>query len=116
LNNLAELWNEKKPPELAAVNLPFNRQPKHLTKLKDCLKRNPNRLWWEKLLETIHYSSFMRGKNKRGWKATFDFVVERANEIADGKYIDNGFNDLSRDEKNFVAAQKFIADMEDFPL
>lgn len=112
LNSLAQLWNEKKPPELPAVNVPFTRKPKQLEKLKDSIKRNPDILWWIKLLEKIHYSSFMRGKNNRGWKANFDFVVDNANEIADGKYIDNGFNQLSREEKNFLAAQQFVAEME----
>ena len=115
ISNLAQLWNEKAPPELARVNLPFNRKPAKLKILKDILKRNPEKIFWEQLMEKIYFSSFMRGKNNRGWKATFDFVIERANEIADGKYIDNGFNDLNREEKNFIAAQQFLADMEDIP-
>lgn len=90
LANLAMLWNTKRPPELATVNLPFKRNPTNLKKLAAMLSLYPEQSFWEGLIEKIHHSSFLRGKNNRGWKATFDFVVSKADEINDGKYIDLG--------------------------
>jgi hypothetical protein len=89
ISTLAELWNDKAPPELAKVNLPFTRSPKKLKSLTAMVSLYPDREWWEKLIGKIHHSAFLKGKNDRGWKATFDFVVSKADEINDGKYIDN---------------------------
>jgi hypothetical protein len=90
VNDLAVLWNDKRPPELAAVNLPFKRPPKELTKLKAALKRNPDRDWWLRVVAKIRESPFLLGANKRGWKASFDFMVDRAEVILDGKYDGGG--------------------------
>lgn len=86
VNDLAVLWNEKKPPELSAVNLPLKRPEKDMTKIKDALKRNPEREWWERVILRLHQSPHCRGNNDRGWKASFDFMVGRAEVILDGKY------------------------------
>ena len=82
--NLAELWNEKAPPEMARVNLPFKRSPKAMEKIKDALKRNPDPEWWVKVIQRIFSSPFLRGE--KGWKADLDFMVRKAEEIVDGKY------------------------------
>lgn len=90
ISNLAELWNEKAPPELARVNLPFKRPPKKLKPLTAMISLYPDKSWWEGLIDKTYQSSFLRGKNDRGWKANFDFIVINAAEIKDGKYIDQG--------------------------
>lgn len=85
-DSLGFLWNEIKPPELSLVNLPLKRPPKDLAKIKDAIKRNPDKAWWEKVILRLHQSPHCRGKNDRGWKANFDFMVTRAEMILDGKY------------------------------
>ena len=64
-----------------------------------------------RILEKIHYSSFLRGKNRNGWKATFDFVVDKANEIDDGKYIDAG--GASQTERNISTASNWLKKREE---
>ena len=86
VNDLAVLWNEIKPPELSSVNLPLKRPEKDMAKIKDVLKRNPEREWWERVILRLHQSPHCRGYNERGWKASFDFMVSRAEVILDGKY------------------------------
>jgi hypothetical protein len=85
-DKLAQLWNQKAPPELARVNLPFKRAPKAMEQIKDALKRNPDNAWWCRVIERINQSLFLRGE--KGWKASIDFVVGKAEEILDGKYDD----------------------------
>jgi len=82
--NLAVLWNEKAPPEMARVNLPFKRSPKAMEKIKDALKRNPDPEWWAGVIWRMFNSPFLRGE--KGWKADLDFMVRKAEEIVDGKY------------------------------
>jgi hypothetical protein len=88
--NLAKLWNEKAPPELSRVNLPLQRKPKDMDKIKDALKRNPERAWWERVILRLFDSPHCRGMNDRGWKASFDFMVSHAEVILDGKYDGGG--------------------------
>lgn len=86
VQDLAKLWNKKSPPELSRVNLPFKRPPKDMQKIRDAVKRNPDMSWWEQVISAIYNSPFLRGINDRGWKASLDFVVRKAEEILDGKY------------------------------
>jgi hypothetical protein len=86
VQDLAILWNENAPPELAKVNLPFKRPPKTMAKMRDAIKRNHDRRWWERVLLKTRDSPFLLGVNDRGWKASFDFMIENAEVILDGKY------------------------------
>jgi hypothetical protein len=87
---LAELWNETAPSELPRVNLPFKRKPKDLQKIKAATKLNPELEWWRLVFQRLFESPFLRGDNDRAWKASFDFVVEKAEQIIDGKYDGQG--------------------------
>ena len=86
VQDLAILWNENAPPELPKVHLPFKRPPKAMAKLREAIKRNHDRRWWERVLLKTHDSPFLLGVNDRGWKASIDFVVENSEVILDGKY------------------------------
>jgi hypothetical protein len=91
LNELAAIWNSNRPPILSAVKIPFSRSDKGtMNKFMAVLKKNPDRQWWEAVIAKIHQSSFMQGKNDRGWKATLDYVIEKAEKIYDGHLIDQG--------------------------
>jgi len=85
--DLAKLWNEKAPPELCRVDLPFNRKRNDLEKIKDALKRNPDKEWWLRVILLLHDLPFVRGFNDRGWKMTLDVMVRDAEKILDGKYV-----------------------------
>jgi hypothetical protein len=61
-----------------------------MNKFMAVLKKNPDRQWWEAVIAKIYQSSFMQGKNDRGWKATLDYVIEKAEKIYDGHLIDVG--------------------------
>lgn len=87
-DTLAILWNEKAPVELPKVNMPFRRAPKAMEKIRDALKRNPEKVWWSSVIERVHQSPFLRGE--KGWKANIDFVIGKAEEILDGKYDGGG--------------------------
>lgn len=54
-------------------------------------------------IESIRRSSFLQGKNKRGWKVTFDWFFEDVNftKVVEGNYIDE------QKEKKLSPAQNF---------
>ena len=79
---------------------------KDMEKIKDALKRNPEREWWGKVILRLFDSPHCRGKNDRGWKASFDFMVSNAEVILDGKY-DGGKGQSAMLDRR-TAAQKFI--------
>lgn len=84
--DLARLWNEKAPPELRRVDMPFKRKPNDMEKIRDAVKRNPDMDWWERVVLLLHQLPFCRGQGDRGWKITFDVMVRDAEKILDGKY------------------------------
>jgi hypothetical protein len=87
---LAVLWNQTAPPILPKVNLPLKRKPKELEKIRGSLKLNPDREWWGRVFGMVGQSPFLLGQNDRQWKASFDFVVNSAELILDGKYAGAG--------------------------
>ena len=42
--------------------------------------------YWDAVIAQVRSSPFLLGNNDRGWVANYDFVVERAEKIMDGKY------------------------------
>ena len=102
--DLAVLWNLMAPPELAKVNLPFKRPPKEMAQVNDALKRNPEPEWWRKVIIKMHESPFLRGRNDRGWKPNFDFMVKKAEVILDGKY-DEG---AGPEPKSYKALREYM--------
>jgi len=103
---LAELWNDKAPPELRRVTLPFNRKPKDMEKIRDALKRNPGAEWWERVILLLHDLPFVRGQNDRSWKITLDVMVRDAEKILDGKYA--GGKPAGKQAGRVAALQTFL--------
>ena len=56
------------------------------------LREHPERSWWGKALGLLVASSFLRGENERGWRASPDWLLKpgRAESILEGKYADVG--------------------------
>lgn len=86
LNKLGELWNQEAPNELPRVNLPFSRPPNDLKKLKAAVGRHPDLEWWRVIFQKLSSLPGLKGENDTGWNANFDFVVNKAELIIDGKY------------------------------
>ena len=55
-------------------------------------KEHPDLDWWKAYFDRIEPSSFLKGKNDRGWKATLDWILNAANmdKILEGKYDEEG--------------------------
>lgn len=53
-------------------------------------KENPNPSHWVEIVTRLAKSEFCNGKNDRGWKADFDFLIqpETQNKALEGKYDD----------------------------
>ena len=65
--------------------------PKRTTAIKSCLSEfseMKNIEAWNNYFKTIHTQDFLIGQNNRGWKADFDFVINKNNliKIVEGKY------------------------------
>ena len=105
VKDLAQLWNEKAPPELSRVNLPFTRKESDLNKIRDAVKRHPTKEWWERVILMLYNLPFVRGENDRGWKITLDVMVRDAEKILDGKYVGKA---SSRTGRNADVLNRFV--------
>lgn len=88
INDLVEIWNQLAPVELARVRLPFTRPENKMRRLKTIVKRHPEKEWWKELISLLRHRPFVLGDNDRGWKITFDKLLEDSELIMDGKYLD----------------------------
>ena len=82
--SLANFWNELKPNVLPKVFLPLN--PKRTDKAKLAIKVRPDPEYWKALIQSISTTPFLLGSNDRGWKADFDFILEKYDKVYEGKY------------------------------
>jgi len=103
--DLAQLWNEKAPVELSRVTLPFSRKERDMKKIRDALKRHPEKEWWERVILILYNLPFVRGDNDRGWKITLDVMVRDAELILDGKYAGKA---PGRTDRNKEVARRFM--------
>lgn len=80
------LWNDTAIsfPKLTGIN------GKRKTMLSARWKEHPDLDWWADLFDRLENSSFLRGKNDRGWKAKFDWILNPANldKVLEGNYDD----------------------------
>lgn len=90
---LAQIWNEHRGT-LAKV-IGSNKSRTHRCKLRfaECSKED-----WITTVSKIAASDFCNGKNDRGWKASFDWILqpETRLKVLEGKYdngLGNGLND-----------------------
>jgi hypothetical protein len=85
-DDLGSLWNEKAPPGLSRVLLPF--QEKRAKKIRPAIRAHPNISWWGNLFESsqLKDSDFLMGRKGDWAGASFDFVISHWAEILEGKY------------------------------
>lgn len=74
------------------------------------------------MFQKAEASSFLKGKNERGWSATFDWLINEANmaKVLEGNYADRGrkenlpdwFGKRELDDDERLAVQRMMADEE----
>ena len=83
---IRELWND------TALSLGKVREivGKRKIMLGARWKEHPDLDWWATYFDRIEASAFLTGKNDRGWKARFDWVIDptNMNKILEGCYDD----------------------------
>jgi hypothetical protein len=88
LPELARVWNEHcgKLPSLRSCKGRRRRDAKARW------KENPSAEYWVSVIERIHKTPFLRGENRDGWRATFDWLVrpESADRVLEGFYDRQG--------------------------
>ena len=82
--SLVKVWNQKKPDCLPRVVLPLN--PNRNKKALSAIKTRPQKEFWETLIVSMSVTPFLLGANDRGWKADFDFILDKYDKIFEGKY------------------------------
>lgn len=93
---LARLYNTHRPPGLPAVQ---TLSPARRKKARQALEICPDTLFWQKVMEEIRASPFLRGERPteghQSFRATFDWLlakgkdsVENYVKVADGSYRD----------------------------
>lgn len=87
---LAEIWNQEagKLPKVLAC-------PQNSTRRKLAMARwreNPDEVYWREAIERIKASPFCSGKNDRGWRANFDWLIKpgTATKVLEGQYDGQG--------------------------
>lgn len=84
LHPLAALWNSfcGELPKVKEVS------EKRLIKIRERLKECRDMAQWQEAIERLAESNFANGKNDRGWKASFDFLLQPDSRIKalEGKY------------------------------
>ena len=87
--SLGELWNEAKHPDQPKVFLATLASGKERHKsAKARLDENPDPVFWRDIVTKIAASPFCQGRNDRGWKADFDFLIrpDTYAKVLEGKY------------------------------
>lgn len=82
---LVSLWNEVCGEVLPKVVKLTNRRK---ASLRQRFKEHDDPAWWKGYFTMIAASPFLAGKNDRGWRADFDWVINESNmvKVIEGKY------------------------------
>ena len=75
-------------PDLASVRLTTSARRKSVKARWGTSKNTQSLLWWKEYFELVKSTPFLNGRNDRGWKADFDFLVTESKfaSILEGKY------------------------------
>jgi hypothetical protein len=93
-DNLLDYWNKKS--KLKNIRAITKTRKGHLNAR---LKEHGRQALY-KVIENCSNSSFMRGNNKKGWMATFDWVFLPNNfvKVLEGNYLDRDANTKNNDD------------------
>lgn len=87
-HKLGLIWNDNKSEALPECKSTSGKRA------KSCAmrwKENPDENYWVEVVKKISSSSFCNGKSSRGWRASFDWMLQpdTHNKVMEGKYDDN---------------------------
>lgn len=88
-SRLMEIWNEHRGSLASVARMTSKRRDKAYTRLREV----SDEAYWVTVVQKLAASSFATGKNDRGWKASFDWLLENdTNHVkaSEGKYDDKG--------------------------
>ena len=112
---LVEIWNENRGTLPKVVGLSSSRRKQSHARWEE----NPDRSYWVSIIEKLKSSSFCNGKNDRGWRADFDFLVrpDTQHKVLEGKYDDRTPNAKKSllDDPEVIAFEKYLAGEGDDP-
>lgn len=83
--NLLDLWNSKAHPNLPRAEI---MTPARKTHINARLVEHSEKGFWEALIERVNRSPLLIGENGRGWKCSFDWILNVSNmaKILEGNY------------------------------
>lgn len=87
-SSLTDLWNNVCKSLNPVIGMTDNRKIKEAERLKEHSLEE-----WEYVFKIIEGSGFCKGRNKKDWKATYDWIIENpynALKVLEGKYLNPG--------------------------
>lgn len=84
-----ELWNELNQAPIARADTTKIISPGRLKEISTRLKDYPDPDTWRTMFEKVNRSDFCKGKNDRGWKITFGWLMgssKNCQKVLDGQY------------------------------
>ena len=98
---IRELWND------TALSLGKVREivGKRKIMLGARWKEHPDLDWWATYFDRIEASAFLTGKNDRGWKARFDWVIDPTNM---NKILEGCYDDRRKEESHELTEDDYL--------
>ncbi|MBI4208560.1 MAG: hypothetical protein HY538_02490 [Deltaproteobacteria bacterium] len=96
LSSLASLWNEICKSLSPVRYVSSNRQRKEQLRLRERDEKG-----WREVFQKIETSSFCRGENERGWRASYDWIIanpDNALKVLERKYDDHDSRNSRREK------------------
>ncbi len=84
VNDLVKLWNELADAVFPKVRLPL--ADSRARAVQAALKSQPDRAWWVELFNRVNGSPFLKGQTDGKWRANFDWVIKKRDQIMEGTY------------------------------
>jgi len=79
--------------------------PKRIKQLRGRLKDGNGLPGWRYALDKVRASPFLRGRNDRGWRADFDFLLQQSSFV---KLIEGRYDTQGRADPLAAAASQFV--------
>jgi hypothetical protein len=79
--------------------------PSRIKKINLRLKQQSDLEWWRKVFEKLESTPFLKGENKNGWKASFDWLIENDKNVL--KVYEGNY-----DKEKFAGGKAWLAEQE----
>jgi len=95
-----ELWNSTASEKLPRINIEqIKPTSKRYVRAKSRLIENPDLEYWKSVILKLNESSFCTGDNNRGWRASFDFIIQSDTH---NKIMEGGYNGQARQKQTGI--------------